>query len=451
MLPRMSEAAQALGLQSLSPIIRPLAATELPAAGKLLASVFDDDPWLRWVYRTAEQRRLLVELNLMSYLLMYSALESESFPNIIGAWICDNLVAVCFFVEPAARANEDRASFFFESIKCACATLPGIQGDAVYQRFLHVERDLFGGPVMTFRDDCYYLFMLGCHSEHRRHGLGALLVRRLTALAFSRGFGVYLDTFNDEIHDHRTYYSRFGFVPLSCRVLPGQDIFPDSECERDVGLPCSSVVDDTLVAWPTLQSRIQNRRVAAARPLPVAHTDSAAITSIGELRYSVWRGEGDFFPSSSSECWVDEYDTLPTCYHWVILGDQFALDASHIVACARLTFHAHADGHRDIKIFTDFGERNGIPLRFPVADLGRLVVASSFRCRGYAQQLNEVRIQAAKELGCASIVVTASASNAKMLRKLGFVQLMHHDEMPVSVVFDDRPSTVFYALYYAIT
>jgi predicted GNAT family N-acyltransferase len=116
-----------------------------------------------------------------------------------------------------------------------------------------------------------------------------------------------------------------------------------------------------------------------------------------------------------------------------------------------LTFHARADDHRDIKIFTDFGERSGRPLRFPVADLGRLVVAAPFRCRGYAQQLNRVRIQAAKDLGCASVVVTASASNAKMLKSLGFIQLMQHDESPVTVVFDDRPSTMFYAMCYAFT
>ena len=138
--------------------------------------------------------------------------------------------------------------FFFDSMKCACASLPQSEGDSVYQRFLYVERDVFGGPVMAFRDDCYYLFMLGCRSEDRRQGLGTLFVRRLMNIAFSRGFGVYLDTFNDDTHDCRAFYSRFGFVPLSRRFLPGQDMFPDSESERTVGQPRSCVADDTLVA-----------------------------------------------------------------------------------------------------------------------------------------------------------------------------------------------------------
>jgi len=378
---------------------------------------------------------------------MYSAPDAtQCLPNVLGAWIGDRLVAVCFHVEPAARAVEHHAAHFFDSIKEACASLPNDQADAVFQRFLYIERDVFGGPVMTFRDDCVYLFLLGCDSGHKRQGLGSSLVRKLIDRAFSRGLGVYLDTFNDDSQDHGTFYGRFGFVLLMQRTLPGFDRFPDSENEREERQHGSVVVNDTMIAWPTLQSRIDNSRAAAAVPLPVAHTDSAAIACIGQLRYSVWLAEGPF--QGKLGCWTDEYDDLPTCHHWVILGRDTETAALQIVACARLTFHARGDDHRDIKIFTDYGEKNGRPLNFPVADLGRLVVTSPFRSRGYAQQLNQVRIQAAKDLGCASIVVTASLANAKLLLKLGFNQLMEH-QSPVTVVFDDRPSIVFYALHYA--
>jgi GNAT superfamily N-acetyltransferase len=445
-----SQAAQEWQNRSLvAPAIRPLAPGELSAANKLLAAVFDDDPWLRWVYRTAEQRRLLVELNLLSYLRIYAETESECFSNISGAWIGDCLASLCFYVEPAARANEGHAALFFEDIERACALLSNGQCDVVYQRFLYIERDHFGGPVMDFRGDCYYLFMLACHPSHRRHGFGSLHLRRLMDLAFSRGFGVYLDTFNDDTLDHGAFYRRFGFVLLRRSVLPGQNKFPDSEIENEAKEPRHCVVNDTLVAWPTLKSRIENCRAAAAEILPVSHTDSAAVACIGELRYSVWHAEGPFHGQLG--CWTDEYDSLPTCYHWVILGGDPASESSQIVACARLTFHAHLDDHRDIKIFTDYGEQSGKPLLFPVADLGRLVVAAPFRCRGYAQQLNRVRLKAAKDLGCASVVVTASAPNVKLLLALGFVQMMQHDDLPVTVVFEDRPSTIFYALCYTFS
>jgi predicted GNAT family N-acyltransferase len=454
MEPCDSQAAQEVqGPAAAPPQIRSLLSAELAAACALLASVFDDDPWLRWVYRTPEQRRLLIQQNILFYLNIYSSNASEYLSNVSGAWLGDRLISICFFVEPAARANGHQASLFFESMKRACAPLPPSERDAVYQRFLFIESDYFGGPAIDFRGDCYYLFMLGCDAAHRLHGLGSLHVRALMDVAFSGGFGVYLDTFNDDVVDHGAFYGRFGFVLLSRRVLPGQDKFPDSASERAAGEPRPCVVNDTLIAWPSLNSRIQNCRVADAVPVPVSHTDSAAITSIGELRYSVWIAEGPF--RAQSGCWTDEYDFLPTCYHWVILGSSLAGDTglkpSQVVASARLTFHARADDHRDIKIFTDYGERNNRPLRFPVADLGRLVVSTPFRCRGYAQQLNQVRIQAAKDLGCASVVVTASAANAKLLQMLGFVQLTQLDNSPVTVVFDDRPSTVFYALYLAFS
>jgi GNAT superfamily N-acetyltransferase len=428
--------------------IRPLTPAELSAAGKLLVSVFDDDPWLRWVYRTADQRRLLLELNLMSYLRMYATTDSERTSNVLGTWMGDSLVSLCFYVEPAARANEEAAANFFESIKRACSSLPNDEADSVYQRFLYIEKDCFGGPVMNFRDDCYYLFLLACHPGHRRHGLGSLHVRRLMDLAFSRGFGVYLDTFNDDINDHGAFYSKFGFCLLRRSALPGQELYPDLKNEHASGQLRSRVVNDTLIAWPTLQSRIDNALVSVATPLPVAHTDSSAITSIGELRNSVWRGEGPF--QCEPGCWTDEYDSLPSCYHWAIL-DGSVSEAYQIVASARLTYHAGVDDHRDIKIFKDYGERSGKPLLFPVADLGRLVVAAPFRCRGYAQQLNRVRIQAAKDLGCASVVVTASEKNAKLLRHMGFVQLVRDDNSQVTVVFDDRPTTIFYALVYVFS
>ncbi len=379
---------------------------------------------------------------------MYATSDSERMSNVLGAWVGDCLVSLCFYLEPAARANEEFAAHFFESIKCACSLLPNNEAVSVYQRFLYIEKDVFGGPVMNFRDDCYYLFLLACHPGHRRHGLGSLHVRRLMHLAFSRGFGVYLDTFNDDIHDHGAFYSKFGFSLLRRSVLPGQDAFPDLENEHAAGQPRLRVVNDTLIAWPTLQSRIDNAIVAVATPLPVAHNDSSAIACIGKLRHAVWRGEGPF--QCEVGCWTDDYDSLPSCYHWAIL-DGSATESYQIVASARLTFHAGADDHRDIKMFTDYGERSGKPLLFPVADLGRLVVAAPFRCRGYAQQLNRVRIQAAKDLGCASVVVTASASNSKLLQRLGFVELKREDNSQVTVVFDDRPTTIFYALVYVFS
>jgi len=166
-------------------------------------------------------------------------------------------------------------------------------------------------------------------------------------------------------------------------------------------------------------------------------TDVDTIKRIGELRAAVWRGETGSSFQCQSDCWLDEYDTLPTCHHWVILDG----DNAQIVASARLTVHTCAD-HRTIQLFVDHAH----DLRFPVAVMGRLVVAAPFRRRGYAQQLNRVQLQAAKVLGCASIVVTAKDISVNMLLKMGFAHLMQHGS-PVTVTFDDRPTTMFYGMY----
>jgi len=161
----------------------------------------------------------------------------------------------------------------------------------------------------------------------------------------------------------------------------------------------------------------------------VPYTDVATIKRIGELRAAVWRPF-----HCKKDCWTDEYDTLPTCHHWVIL------DHDQIVASVRLTVHTCSD-HEIIKLF-------GNDLHFPVALMGRLVVEAPYRGRGYAQELNRFLIQAAKDLGCTRIVVIATHINVTILLKLGFVHLMQHDSPVTIIIDDDYPITVFYAMQY---
>ena len=86
-------------------------------------------------------------------------------------------------------------------------------------------------------------------------------------------------------------------------------------------------------------------------------------------------------------------------------------------------------------------QRNvGAHLPLPTCDLGRLVVHSDYRRRGYADALNRVRIEAARNMGAKSIMVTASTGNVTLLQRLGFQAIGQH------IVFSDRPNTVFHAL-----
>ena len=54
--------------------------------------------------------------------------------------------------------------------------------------------------------------------------------------------------------------------------------------------------------------------------------------------------------------------------------------------------------------------------------------------------MHDIRIRAARDMGAKSIIITASAKNANLLRRIGFEEIGH------STCFADRPGTIFYAM-----
>ena len=171
--------------------------------------------------------------------------------------------------------------------------------------------------------------------------------------------------------------------------------------------------------------------ISITEPEEILSSDVNALNLIGKLRYKVWEEEGSInaeaFPNM---CWVDELDKGGR--HWVVKDSN-----GEYIAAARLTVHETLDDdYRDVQLW----KRSGKVLPLPTCDLGRLVVLNAFRGRGIAQSLNKIRIEYAKEIGAKSIMVTASEGNARLLRKLGFVDIGE------TIVFDDRPNTLFHAL-----
>ena len=164
----------------------------------------------------------------------------------------------------------------------------------------------------------------------------------------------------------------------------------------------------------------------------IANTDKENIDRIGKLRYEVWKAEGalelSYFPVGS---WTDHLDDSGR--HWVVVD----LITGDFVAAARMNFLVQLDEQsRDAMLW----KRSGSILPLPTVDFGRLVVKANYRKQGLAQQLNEIRITAAREMEASSIIVTASEGNASLLRKLGFFEIGHRIE------FDDRPGVSFIAM-----
>lgn len=163
----------------------------------------------------------------------------------------------------------------------------------------------------------------------------------------------------------------------------------------------------------------------------VMFSDASSLEAIGRLRYKVWLDEGSLdvglFPEGK---WLDSVDA--EARHFVAVSS-----IGSVVGSARLVTHATAEtADRDVELWL----KTGHDLKFPVCDLGRLVVDRNFRSRGIAKNLNEMRIEAARVSGAHTVIATASAANASLLLKIGFVDIGQ------TVVFSDRPNTVFYAL-----
>lgn len=123
-------------------------------------------------------------------------------------------------------------------------------------------------------------------------------------------------------------------------------------------------------------------------------TETKILESIYALRVIAWRGKVEI-PDGENQ-WVDDIDN--TSKHWVVLsGDR-------IVAAARLSFHELITDVPDSEGYQ--GVINSLPA--PIGSMNRCVVHPDFRGRGLSKLLDQVRIAAAKDCGCNSLVVCAT-------------------------------------------
>ena len=159
--------------------------------------------------------------------------------------------------------------------------------------------------------------------------------------------------------------------------------------------------------------------------------DPDILQRIGALRWAVWQSEGCLDEASfPAGVWCDADDVRGR--HFVAVSVS-----GEVVAAARLLTHSSAEtSDRDVAVW----KHAGLPLTFPAADLGRLVVRAEHRRRGLGTRLNAARIDAARAGGARSVITTASPANARLLRGAGF------RDVGVTVTFADRPGATFAAM-----
>lgn len=162
---------------------------------------------------------------------------------------------------------------------------------------------------------------------------------------------------------------------------------------------------------------------------PIHNIDT--LQAIGKFRYMMWNEETEvnkeMFPDG---CWIESSDA--TARHWIAENIQ----TQEIVAVARLTYHETLQDNLDGYLWIE--KQFMVPE--PCANISKLIVHSSVRKLGIGQTMSDIRIQAAKDMGAKSILVTASAANARILYTKGFT------DSGIRVFFPNRPQFEFLGL-----
>ncbi len=139
--------------------------------------------------------------------------------------------------------------------------------------------------------------------------------------------------------------------------------------------------------------------------------DIAELAAIYALRLAAWAPQVPV-PLVVEDV-IDEFESAAR--HWAIF------DGEVLAAAARLSIHEHlADVPEACCLSGVFAEAPPAPIGF----LSRLVVADAYRRCGLSRELDEIRIAAAEQAGCRSLLAlvydVSGESRVRQLQSLGF-------------------------------
>ena len=138
-----------------------------------------------------------------------------------------------------------------------------------------------------------------------------------------------------------------------------------------------------------------------------SHLDEDLLEKIGALRVEAWKSEA---PSAAEMgTWVDAFDE--TARHWAVF------DHGVLLASARLTTHGSLAEVPDAEAYLGMFRE---PPAAPVASLNRLVVHPSARGQGLSKRLDLVRLEAAENLGCQSVILSTASGTYRVRQLIGW-------------------------------
>jgi GNAT superfamily N-acetyltransferase len=138
-----------------------------------------------------------------------------------------------------------------------------------------------------------------------------------------------------------------------------------------------------------------------------SHLDNDLMEKIGRLRVEAWRTEAP--GAADMETWVDEFDRCAR--HWAVF------DQGVLIAAARLTTHPALGDVPDAESYRGVFRE---PPPAPIGSLNRLVVHPSARGRGLSKRLDLVRLEAAEEMGCRSVILSTASGPHRVRQLMGW-------------------------------
>lgn len=161
--------------------------------------------------------------------------------------------------------------------------------------------------------------------------------------------------------------------------------------------------------------------------------DDSVLRDIGKLRVAAW-SQNIIVGNVLNDEWIDEFDS--EARHFGIF------DGDKLIAAARFSVHESIEDVPEYEVYRCVFHS---PLKAPIASMNRLVTHPDYRGFGCSLHLDRVRLQRAKEMGCACAILHVGDERIEHLERLGFQNFGRgRDYPPDHILYDSGPNFVLH-------
>jgi ribosomal protein S18 acetylase RimI-like enzyme len=183
--------------------VRKATLADVPRLALALASAFQDDPVITWVFPDERRRRAVLPA------FMEFRLRRLAFPH-DQIWMTGDGAAAAAWLPPPGRGQESR----WQRLRLLppLVRFLGLRTASVLGGLNHMEERHPHDPPH------WYLFILGAEQAAQGQGLGSALLAHVLARVDADGVPAYLESSNER---NLAFYGRQGFEVTSEVVIPG--------------------------------------------------------------------------------------------------------------------------------------------------------------------------------------------------------------------------------------